>query len=180
MKARKVRSSFRTFPPMAVLSVGGLWLKLLQTWKTSRKEGVAVKRMKKFLLGLIKTRHGMSFPTESWYMSLSWWFFFSISSSAWTIAGFFEDLNSAETKGKWWLIGAAWGGDDRQAELMKSTGALYLWAVIPLWSIWLSDWYCNTRITLTHSIPSYVSRTARTTYAYKITLQFTTFWFTKY
>lgn len=28
-----------------------------------------------------------------------------------------EDLHSAETKGKWWLVGAAWGGDplvDRQ------------------------------------------------------------------
>ena len=22
-----------------------------------------------------------------------------------------EDLHSAETKGKWWLVGAAWGGD---------------------------------------------------------------------
>ena len=28
-----------------------------------------------------------------------------------------QDLHSAETKGKWWLVGAAWGGDpllDRQ------------------------------------------------------------------
>lgn len=28
-----------------------------------------------------------------------------------------EDLHSAESKGKWWLVGAAWGGDplvDRQ------------------------------------------------------------------
>lgn len=31
-----------------------------------------------------------------------------------------EDLHSAGTKGKWWLVGAAWGGDplvDRQAEV---------------------------------------------------------------
>lgn len=30
-----------------------------------------------------------------------------------------DDLHSAETKGKWWLVGAAWGGDplvDRQQE----------------------------------------------------------------
>ena len=30
-----------------------------------------------------------------------------------------EDLHSAESKGKWWLVGAAWGGDplvDRQQE----------------------------------------------------------------
>lgn len=33
-----------------------------------------------------------------------------------------DDLHSAESKGKWWLVGAAWGGDplvDRQ-EAMKS------------------------------------------------------------
>jgi nucleolar MIF4G domain-containing protein 1 len=36
-----------------------------------------------------------------------------------------EDLHSAESKGKWWLIGAAWGGDplvDKQAEFTKTTG----------------------------------------------------------
>jgi len=30
-----------------------------------------------------------------------------------------EDLHSAESKGKWWLVGAAWGGDplvDRQQQ----------------------------------------------------------------
>ena len=35
-----------------------------------------------------------------------------------------EDLHSAESKGKWWLIGAAWGGDplvDKQVELKKTT-----------------------------------------------------------
>ena len=35
-----------------------------------------------------------------------------------------EDLHSAESKGKWWLVGAAWGGDpliDKQAEFTKTT-----------------------------------------------------------
>jgi nucleolar MIF4G domain-containing protein 1 len=33
------------------------------------------------------------------------------------------DLHSAETKGKWWLVGAAWGGDplvDRQEEIQQT------------------------------------------------------------
>ena len=33
-----------------------------------------------------------------------------------------EDLCSANSKGKWWLVGAGWGGDplvDKQAELSK-------------------------------------------------------------
>lgn len=33
-----------------------------------------------------------------------------------------EDLHSTETKGKWWLVGAAWDGDplvDKQAEFTK-------------------------------------------------------------
>ena len=35
-----------------------------------------------------------------------------------------EDLHSAESKGKWWLVGAAWGGDplvDRQDEIQQSS-----------------------------------------------------------
>jgi nucleolar MIF4G domain-containing protein 1 len=35
-----------------------------------------------------------------------------------------EDLQSADTKGKWWLVGAAWGGDplvDNQAEFTKKS-----------------------------------------------------------
>ncbi|KAI0833472.1 ARM repeat-containing protein [Trametes gibbosa] len=50
----------------------------------------AVDRMKKFLSGLSKKRHVMSH--EPLRVSL-------------------EDLRSADTKGKWWLVGAAWGGD---------------------------------------------------------------------
>ncbi|KAH9903026.1 MIF4G-domain-containing protein [Cubamyces lactineus] len=58
----------------------------------------AVERMKKFLSGLSKKRHVMSH--EPLRVSL-------------------DDLRSAETKGKWWLVGAAWGGDplvERQQE----------------------------------------------------------------
>ena len=36
-----------------------------------------------------------------------------------------EDLHSAESKGKWWLVGAAWGGDplvDKQGEFTKAIG----------------------------------------------------------
>ena len=35
-----------------------------------------------------------------------------------------EDLHFAESKGKWWLVGAAWGGDplvDRQDEIQQSS-----------------------------------------------------------
>ncbi|KAF7327646.1 MIF4G/MA4-domain-containing protein [Mycena kentingensis (nom. inval.)] len=56
----------------------------------------AVERMKKFLSGLGKNRHVLAH--EPLRVSL-------------------EDLHSAESKGKWWLVGAAWGGDplvDRQ------------------------------------------------------------------
>ncbi|RDX57306.1 MIF4G-domain-containing protein [Lentinus brumalis] len=52
--------------------------------------GEAVERMKKFLSGLSKKRHVMSH--EPLRVTL-------------------EDLRSAETKGKWWLVGAAWGGN---------------------------------------------------------------------
>ncbi|KAL0574986.1 suppressor of glycerol defect [Marasmius crinis-equi] len=50
----------------------------------------AVERMKKFLSGLSKKRHVLAH--EPLRVSL-------------------QDLHSAETKGKWWLVGAAWGGD---------------------------------------------------------------------
>jgi nucleolar MIF4G domain-containing protein 1 len=36
-----------------------------------------------------------------------------------------EDLHSAESKGKWWLVGAAWGGDplvDRRQEANTDDG----------------------------------------------------------
>ncbi|ESK94709.1 mif4g ma4 domain-containing protein [Moniliophthora roreri MCA 2997] len=63
---------------------------------TQNQGGEAVERMKKFLSGLSKKRHVMAH--EPLRVSL-------------------DDLHSANTKGKWWLVGAAWGGDplvDRQ------------------------------------------------------------------
>ncbi|KAH7930221.1 ARM repeat-containing protein [Leucogyrophana mollusca] len=52
--------------------------------------GDTTERMKKFLSGLGKKRHVLAH--EPLRVSL-------------------EDLRSAESKGKWWLVGAAWGGD---------------------------------------------------------------------
>ncbi|TRM64275.1 hypothetical protein BD626DRAFT_400795 [Schizophyllum amplum] len=60
--------------------------------------GEAVERMKKFLSGLTKKRHVLAH--EPLRVSL-------------------DDLHSAESRGKWWLVGAAWGGDplaERQAD----------------------------------------------------------------
>lgn len=73
---------------------------------TQNQGGAAVERMKKFLAGLTKSRHVLAH--EPLRVSL-------------------EDLHSAETKGKWWLVGAAWHGDpliDKQAEFSKSTGTV--------------------------------------------------------
>ncbi|KAF5391624.1 hypothetical protein D9757_002400 [Collybiopsis confluens] len=67
--------------------------------------GEAVERMKKFLSGLSKKRHVLAH--EPLRVSL-------------------EDLHSAETKGKWWLVGAAWGGDplvDRQQDGAQNTAS---------------------------------------------------------
>ncbi|KAF8907299.1 hypothetical protein CPB84DRAFT_1844000 [Gymnopilus junonius] len=69
---------------------------------TQNQGGAAVERMKKVLAGLSKTKHVLSH--EPLRVSL-------------------EDLHSAKTKGKWWLVGAAWGGDpliDKQEEFAKS------------------------------------------------------------
>ncbi|KAG5646977.1 hypothetical protein DXG03_001700 [Asterophora parasitica] len=66
---------------------------------TQNQGAESVERMKKFLTGLAKKRHVVAH--EPLRVSL-------------------EDLHSAGTKGKWWLVGAAWGGDplvDRQAEV---------------------------------------------------------------
>ncbi|KAF8071844.1 hypothetical protein FPV67DRAFT_1482904 [Lyophyllum atratum] len=66
---------------------------------TQNQGAESVERMKKFLTGLTKKRHVLAH--EPLRVSLA-------------------DLHSAGTKGKWWLVGAAWGGDplvDRQAEV---------------------------------------------------------------
>jgi nucleolar MIF4G domain-containing protein 1 len=78
--------------------------------------GDAVDRMKKFLSGLSKKRHSSSTSLFSHPNS--------IESRRQVLAHeplrvSLEDLHSAESKGKWWLVGAAWGGDpllDRRHE----------------------------------------------------------------
>ncbi|KAJ7593311.1 hypothetical protein C8J56DRAFT_495127 [Mycena floridula] len=57
---------------------------------TQNQGGEAVERMKKFLTSLGKKRHVL--VHEPLRVSLS-------------------DLHSADSKGKWWLVGSAWGGD---------------------------------------------------------------------
>ncbi|KAF9525634.1 hypothetical protein CPB83DRAFT_859086 [Crepidotus variabilis] len=69
---------------------------------TQNQGGVAVERMKKFLGNLSKTRHVLAH--EPLRVSLA-------------------DLHSADTKGKWWLVGAAWEGNplvDKHTEFTKS------------------------------------------------------------
>lgn len=70
--------------------------KVKRTAGQQHQGGEAVERMKKFLSGLAKKRHVLAH--EPLRVSL-------------------EDLYTAKSKGKWWLVGAAWGGDpliDRQ------------------------------------------------------------------
>ncbi|KAJ7158634.1 hypothetical protein C8R46DRAFT_1178090 [Mycena filopes] len=72
---------------------------------TLNQGGEAVERMKKFLSGLGKSRQVMAH--EPLRVSL-------------------QDLHSSESKGKWWLVGAAWGGDplvDRQGQHDQITTA---------------------------------------------------------
>ncbi|KAJ3993173.1 hypothetical protein F5050DRAFT_1810751 [Lentinula boryana] len=70
---------------------------------TQNQGGEAVERLKKFLGGLNKKRHVLAH--EPLRITL-------------------DDLHSAETKGKWWLVGAAWDGDplvDRQQGTEQDT-----------------------------------------------------------
>ncbi|KAG6819525.1 hypothetical protein H0H93_011028 [Arthromyces matolae] len=69
---------------------------------TQNQGAESVERMKKFLTGLGKKRTLLAH--EPLRVSLG-------------------DLHSAETKGKWWLVGAAWAGDplvDRQVEVKNT------------------------------------------------------------
>ncbi|KAG6862500.1 hypothetical protein C0995_000047 [Termitomyces sp. Mi166 len=80
---------------------------------TQNQGADSVERMKKFLIGLSKKRTILAH--EPLRVSL-------------------EDLHNAETKGKWWLVGAAWGGDplvDRQTEIKASKVVKVVEAVDP-------------------------------------------------
>ncbi|EDR08399.1 uncharacterized protein LACBIDRAFT_297002 [Laccaria bicolor S238N-H82] len=69
---------------------------------TQNQGGAAVDRMKKFLSGLGKNRQVLAH--EPLRVTL-------------------EDLHCAESKGKWWLVGAAWGGDPLVDRQMNAAGA---------------------------------------------------------
>ncbi|KAI0784591.1 armadillo-type protein [Abortiporus biennis] len=78
-------------------------LKNNKSKRQSNPGGDAVDRMKKFLGGLGKKRHVLAH--EPLRVTLS-------------------DLRSADTKGKWWIVGAAWSGDplvDRQRQQLQLT-----------------------------------------------------------
>ena len=72
----------------------------------------AVERMKKFLSGLSKKRHGMHFRIL--FPPLQCELILYITPQVMShepLRVSLEDLRSADTKGKWWLVGAAWSGD---------------------------------------------------------------------
>ena len=95
--------------------------KIKKTAAAQHQGGDAVERMKKFLSGLGKKKHGR-LPDPPRY-----------SNGAETdvvlahepLRVTLEDLHSAESRGKWWLVGAAWGGDplvDQQHEAPQRSG----------------------------------------------------------
>jgi nucleolar MIF4G domain-containing protein 1 len=78
----------------------------------------AVERMKKFLTGLEKKRHGSSFAV----LSLVHYLTLDVVLAHEPIRVSLTDLRSADTKGKWWIVGAAWGGDplvERQDRIQR-------------------------------------------------------------
>jgi nucleolar MIF4G domain-containing protein 1 len=86
---------------------------------TQNQGGDAVDRMKKFLSGLSKKRHGMCFCCTRHPNRLYIWA--SVRAHE-PLHVSLNDLRSAESKGQWWLVGAAWAGDplvDRQEEFKE-------------------------------------------------------------
>ncbi|KAG5635726.1 hypothetical protein H0H81_010304 [Sphagnurus paluster] len=81
---------------------------------TQNQGAESVERMKKFLIGLAKKKHGKLPNLCAPKISKS---FTVLAHEPLRVS--LEDLHSAATKGKWWLVGAAWGGDplvDKKAE----------------------------------------------------------------
>lgn len=68
-----------------------------------------VERLKKFLSGMNKKRHG---DEKFYYISrpLQSHRFHAVKPHE-PLRVNLEDLRSAENRGKWWLVGAAWNGD---------------------------------------------------------------------
>lgn len=77
-----------------------------------------VERLKKFLSGMNKKRHGdesfyyISEPRKSYG--------FRTVKPHEPLRVTLKDLRSAENRGKWWLVGAAWNGDPL-AEIMENS-----------------------------------------------------------
>lgn len=71
--------------------------------------GDAVERMKKFLSGLTKKRQGMIDYSEQRLLFLTPLCLTVRAHEPLRIG--LKDLHTADTKGKWWLVGAAWSGD---------------------------------------------------------------------
>lgn len=69
--------------------------------------GDAVDRMKKFISGLSKKRQGTPVPQSYGEGTHS---ILAVRAHE-PLRITLKDLHSADTKGKWWLVGAAWGGD---------------------------------------------------------------------
>jgi nucleolar MIF4G domain-containing protein 1 len=80
--------------------------------------GEAVERMKKFLSGIARKRHGTVFFSDTICKCWLTGYCMCVVLAHEPLRVSLEDLHTAESKGKWWLVGAAWGGDplvDRQS-----------------------------------------------------------------
>lgn len=85
---------------------------------TSAQE--AVERLKRFLSGMNKKRHGEeSFDPTS--KSRQPYGFCPVKPHE-PLRVTLEDLRSAENRGKWWLVGAAWNGDPLVESKRDSSG----------------------------------------------------------
>lgn len=69
----------------------------------------AVERLKKFLSGMNKKRHGKS-TNDSRAKPKTSNYFCAVKPHE-PLRVTLEDLRSAENRGKWWLVGSAWNGD---------------------------------------------------------------------
>jgi nucleolar MIF4G domain-containing protein 1 len=74
------------------------------------QDGGSVERMKKFLSGLSKKRHGQQLLISFTERKLTPFHRISVLSHE-PLRVSLADLHSADSKGKWWIVGAAWGGD---------------------------------------------------------------------
>ena len=83
-----------------------------------------VERLKKFLSGMNKKRHGEK-PFDFMCESRQSYGFCPVKPHE-PLRVTLEDLRSAESRRKWWLVGAAWGGDplSESKESLSGTAAV--------------------------------------------------------